>query len=135
MQSSPFWRILAVSMVAALLYVGHGLHSGGSDGLPSLVNTAHAGGVSVSTSNGAHHIYTTSEDGRVLYLWQYSPGGGASFMSEASIPLYATPRVLPPTPTPQLSAPTPTPQPLAPQQPFGAERRGGETFQKGPPAT
>lgn len=84
MQRSPFWRIVAVLMVTALLYVGHGLHNGGNDGLPSIVNTARAGGVSVSTSNGAHNIYTASEDGRILYLWANSGDGKPKFVAAAN---------------------------------------------------
>jgi hypothetical protein len=84
MRKSPFWRIVAVVGVLGLLYVGHGLHNGGNEGLPSIVNTARAGGVSVSTSNGAHNIYTASEDGRILYLWANSGDGKPKFVAEAN---------------------------------------------------
>jgi hypothetical protein len=66
---SKFWRFAAVLMIAAVLYVGHGLHNGGSDGVPSLVNTAHAGSVAAAAPAALQYVYTASEDGRVLYLW------------------------------------------------------------------
>jgi hypothetical protein len=83
MRKSPFWRVVAVLGVAGLLYVGHGLHNGGNDGLPSIGNVARAGGVSVSTSNGAHNIYTASEDGRILFLWSNSGDGKLKFIAQA----------------------------------------------------
>jgi hypothetical protein len=84
MRKSPFWRVVAVVGVVGLLYVGHGLHNGGNDGLPSIVNTARAGGVSVSTSTGAHMIYTASDDGRILYLWA-SGDSKPKFVAKASV--------------------------------------------------
>jgi hypothetical protein len=74
-QDSKFWRLVAVLMVASVLYVGHGLHNGGSDGVPSLVNTAHAGGVAVDAFTGSSggrmfsRIYTSDASGRRLYIW------------------------------------------------------------------
>jgi hypothetical protein len=74
-QDSKFRRIAAVLMIAAVLYVGHGLHNGGSDGVPSLVNSAHAGGVAVDAFTGPNggrmfgRIYTADASGRRLYIW------------------------------------------------------------------
>lgn len=68
MQDSKFWRVVAVLMITALLYVGHGLHNSGL-GLPSLINTAHAGGVGVH--NGL--IYTTNAAGDKLSQWVVDP--------------------------------------------------------------
>jgi len=74
MQDSKFWRSAAVLIIAAVLYVGHGLHNGGTEGVPSLVNTAHAGGVAIDAPNvnGVRtygRIYTADESGRHLYVW------------------------------------------------------------------
>lgn len=74
MQDSKFWRFAAVLLIAALLYVGHGLHHGGTEEMPSLVNTAHAGGVAVDAPDmhGRRtygRIYTSNQDGVVLYVW------------------------------------------------------------------
>jgi hypothetical protein len=73
-QDSKFWRFAAALMIGAVLYVGHGLHSGGSDGAPSLINTARAGGVAIDApyNNGPRQygrIYTASQDGAVLFVW------------------------------------------------------------------
>ena len=84
MQDSKFWRIAAVLMIAAALYVGHGLHNDRNGGVPSLVNTAHAGGVTVSTNLGTQKIYTTSPDGKALYSWQDDGGGRPRFVAMAS---------------------------------------------------
>jgi hypothetical protein len=74
MQDSKFWRFAAVLMIGAMLYVGHGLHNGGSDVAPSLVNMAHAGGVAVDApyDNGPRkygRIYTSDQNGVTLYVW------------------------------------------------------------------
>jgi len=77
MRDSKFWRVVAVVGCVGIFYVGHGLHSPGrqgGDAWPSFVNTAHAGGVAVdaiasSTGRAATRLYTTSESGTVLYVW------------------------------------------------------------------
>ncbi len=88
MQDSKFWRFAAVLMIATVIYVGHGLHNGGSDGVPSLVNTAHAGGVTVSGSPGIQTIYTTAPDGKTLYSWQNNGDGHPRFVGMASTEAY-----------------------------------------------
>jgi hypothetical protein len=83
MQDSKFWRFAAVLMIAAALYVGHGLHNGGREGVPSLVNAAHAGGVvvdSIPLQNGVRsfaRIYTSDESGTRLYVWDVSAIGSS----------------------------------------------------------
>jgi len=79
MQDSKFWRVAAVLMIAAVLYVGHGLHNGGGDGMPSLVNTAYAGGVGVSTQQGSI-LYTSSQDGRTIFHWTTGDGGKPKYL-------------------------------------------------------
>jgi hypothetical protein len=79
MRDSKFWRIVAVAVCVGIFYVGHGLHSQGlhgrgSDGWPSLENTAHAGGVAVDAIGAnagrmATRLYTTNETGTILYVW------------------------------------------------------------------
>jgi hypothetical protein len=65
MQDTKFWRIVAIVICVGLFYVGHGLHNRESDGLPSLTNMAHAGGV--AALNGK--LYTTTSDGLLLPAW------------------------------------------------------------------
>jgi hypothetical protein len=82
MQDSKFWRFVAVVGCVGIFYVGHGLHSPGREGLPSLVNSAHAGGVAVDaigagTGRSATRIYTSNETGTILYVWN-APTGGES---------------------------------------------------------
>jgi hypothetical protein len=84
MQESKFWRIVAVALVGALLYVGHGLHTG-HGGLPSLVNSVQAGGAGVQVMGGQYGIFTSGGDGNVLYCWQADGRGGASFTGAVKI--------------------------------------------------
>jgi len=67
MEDAKFWRIVAVVVCVGLFYVGHGLHDRGGDGLPSLANVAHAGGVAVDhpPEHGVapYHLYTTDATG------------------------------------------------------------------------
>jgi hypothetical protein len=82
MRDSKFWRFAAVLLIAALLYVGHGLHSG--DGLPSLTNVAHAGGVGISTLQGSV-IYTSNGDGTILHMWNTEPSGKPRYVTTAMV--------------------------------------------------
>jgi hypothetical protein len=78
MRDNKFWRLMAVLLCAGLLYVGHGLHSGGSGPLPSLTNMARAGGVGVANFGmGISTLYTTNQTGDVIHVWnlQASQGG------------------------------------------------------------
>jgi hypothetical protein len=84
MQESKFWRIVAIGLVGALFYVGHGLHMG-HEAWPSLVNTAHAGGAGVQSMGGAYSIFTSSADGHTLYAWGADGSGGANFVGVAKI--------------------------------------------------
>jgi hypothetical protein len=86
MQESKFWRIVAVALVSGLFYIGHGLHSG-HDALPSLVNTVLAGGAGVQgAASGGYGIFTSSQDGNILYCWVADPRrGGANFVGAAKI--------------------------------------------------
>jgi anti-sigma-K factor RskA len=86
MQESKFWRIVAVVICAGLFYVGHGLHDRGGDGLPSLANVAHAGGVAVYNSRGAlnaYRLYTTDETGTLLHLWTTENTGPPKYVGVA----------------------------------------------------
>jgi hypothetical protein len=84
MHDSKFWRLMAVSFVVALLYVGHGLHNGRRDGLPSLTNAAYAGGVAVQETGGTPNIYTTNGGGTQLYLWRGDGAGKATCIGVAN---------------------------------------------------
>jgi hypothetical protein len=106
-QDSKFWRSAAVLIIAAVLYVGHGLHNGGTEGVPSLVNTAHAGGVAVDAPylNGVRtygRIYTADPSGTYLYVWD-APTLGAIPKYIATVKI---PRPEKKLPGPQLQAPS-----------------------------
>jgi hypothetical protein len=60
------------------------LHNPGSDGTPSLVNTAHAGGL---VSDAAGRVYTSNQDGVVLYVWD-APNNGTipRFIATVAVP-------------------------------------------------
>lgn len=82
MQDSKFWRIVAVVGCVGIFYVGHGLNNQVPVGMPSLVNSARAGGVAVDaigagTGRLATRIYTSNETGTILYVWN-APTGGES---------------------------------------------------------
>jgi hypothetical protein len=76
MQDTKFWRIVAVVICAGLFYVGHGLHDRGGDGLPSLTNVAHAGGV--AALNGK--LYTTTTGGLLLHAWVVDETGKPRYL-------------------------------------------------------
>lgn len=84
MADSKFWRIVAIMTVMTLLYVGHGLHNRGGDGLPPFGNLAHAAGVGVATVRGSV-LYTSSEDGRTVYMWNTEPTGKPTFVTSAQV--------------------------------------------------
>jgi hypothetical protein len=84
MQDSKFWRTVAVVFCGGLLYVGHGLHGGMSDAVPSIVNTAKAGGVALSNRLGPEQIYTATPDGKAVYSWRDLGNGQLQFISTAN---------------------------------------------------
>ncbi len=98
MHDSKFWRVVAIVGCIGLFYVGHGLHSAGRhgqgpDAWPSFVNTAQAGGVAVdaiasSVGRSATRLYTTSESGTVLYVWDApsSPEGTPKHIATIGVP-------------------------------------------------
>jgi hypothetical protein len=83
MQDTKFWRIVAVVVCVGLFYVGHGLHNRGSDGLPSLVNAAHAGGVAVANPRQGDRIYTTGQTGTLLNVWTVELSGTPKYLGTA----------------------------------------------------
>lgn len=74
MSDSRFWRTLAVTCVAGLFYLAHGLHESTDVSLPSLTQEVHAGDVAtISKSNNVNvKIVTSSSDGRTIYVWKTS---------------------------------------------------------------
>lgn len=77
MRDSKFWRVTAILFCAGVFYVGHGLHTGESVPFPSLLNTAHAGGLAVGQfPMGVANIYTTNQSGGVIYVWNVRSQGG-----------------------------------------------------------
>ena len=97
MQDNKFWRGIALLFVGGLFYVGHGLHSGIIGGapspiVPSLINTAHAGGVAVHEpsdptykSDVPYYLYTSSEDGRTVWHWKVDRFGVALWEHETHV--------------------------------------------------
>jgi len=83
MQDSRFWRIIAVVMCGALIYVGHGLHNPGGESVPSFSSVAHAGGVAVAPS--WNQIFTASQDGRTIYSWGRWEKS-ANYLGSATVP-------------------------------------------------
>jgi hypothetical protein len=80
MQDTKFWRIIAVVVCVGILYVGHGLHNRGSDGLPSLTNVARAGGVAIASPKEGDRIYTTGATGTVLHIWTIDISGKPKYI-------------------------------------------------------
>jgi len=83
MQDSKFWRIVAVLAVAAMLYIGHGLHNGPADGL-RLISTARAQGIMLG--NNEHTILTTNPDGKSIHVWRQVNSEQVKFVSSAKAP-------------------------------------------------
>ena len=77
MTDSRFWRTLAVTFVAGVFYLAHGLHDPASIGsIPSLTQDVQAGDVSIigKPNNNNLKIVTTSDGGRTLYVWSTTTG-------------------------------------------------------------
>jgi len=77
MADSRFWRTLAVTFVAGVFYLAHGLHDAGSIGsIPSLTQDVQAGDVSIISkpNNNNVKIVTSSDDGHTLYVWSTTTG-------------------------------------------------------------
>jgi hypothetical protein len=81
MRNNRFWRISAVCAIIAVLYLGHGLHSGPSAGLP-LISSAQAGGI-ISRGETTNAIFTTSEDGKTVYVWHQTGPWEVQFAGSA----------------------------------------------------
>lgn len=77
-----FQRTLAVLSVAAAFYIGHGLHSREPVALPSLASPAYAGDVA-SAATKTEMLFTSSPDGRKLYMWRYQGTRKPRFLGEA----------------------------------------------------
>jgi hypothetical protein len=82
MRDGKFWRMMAIAGVAALFYVGHGLHEGTNGGGFSLAKSAHAGGIAMRENERT--IYTTSEDGRNVFIWQQTGPRQLKFVNSAT---------------------------------------------------
>ena len=82
MKDSLFWRGIAVALVAGIVYVGDALHSGSGPALqfPSLTPHVQAS-VGVADEN-AETLFTASEDGRTIYMWQYYSSKPPKFIGQ-----------------------------------------------------
>ena len=79
MADTRFWRSLAVTFVAGLFYLAHGLHDSSSSGpLPSLTQEVQAGDVSIISkpNNSNVKIVTSSDDGRTINVWTTTTSSG-----------------------------------------------------------
>lgn len=65
-----FQRAIAVLAVAAGFYIGHGLHSSEAIALPSAATPVYAGDVA-SAAAKTETLFTSSPDGKKLYMWRY----------------------------------------------------------------
>lgn len=91
MSNSTFWRCSAVMFIAALFFIGSGVqkvmtpqHSTPLHPtlqIPTLTNTAFAG-VGVADEN-SEVVFTASQDGRKIYMWQYFSSKPPKFIGEA----------------------------------------------------
>ena len=64
-----FWKVAAILLIVGLFYVGAGLHSRSPWTMPA-ESPAYGGGVTVGTDD-AETVFTASEDGKTVYMWQY----------------------------------------------------------------
>lgn len=97
---SPFWRGLAVALVAAVAYLGWAIA-----GDRTILPVAHAGGV--FGANGPQSVvYTTNEAGDVLYVWlggavEQHSWASATVTARRMVRVASAPPELPPAPQPR----------------------------------
>lgn len=87
MADSRFWRTLAVTFVAGVFYLAHGLHDSASVGaLPSLTTEVKAGDVATATNGNSSlvKIVTSSDDGKVINVWSTSTSAKGSVKFQGS---------------------------------------------------
>lgn len=78
---SRFGRVVTVIGIVSLLYIGHGLHRQSGSFLPALLPAASAGvGVADDT---AETLYTSSADGKKIYMWQAFSAKPPKYLGEA----------------------------------------------------
>ena len=77
-----FWRIAALLGLAILLYTGLSQPESLAPPLPFFVSSAHAGGVSVATENAAT-VFTASQDGKTIHMWQYYSSRPPKYVGKA----------------------------------------------------
>jgi hypothetical protein len=83
MKHDRFWKMLSVCFLAAMIYIGHGLHVlTGADG-PSFGNSALAAGVG-TPSDQTEVVLTSSENGRTIYIWQYNHARPPRFLGQST---------------------------------------------------
>lgn len=81
MSDSIFWRFAAVMFIAGLFYIGSGTGSRDPNQLPTIGSKAYAG-VGVADEN-SEVVFTSSQDGRKIYMWQYFGSKPPKFMGQA----------------------------------------------------
>ncbi len=69
MRDSMFWRVTVWIGLIGLFYVGHGLHQP-DQAVPTFATPVHAGGAGAATEH-VENLFTSSEDGKTIYMWRY----------------------------------------------------------------
>lgn len=84
MRDSLFWRFVTVAAIAAGLYVGHGLHVSSDVPMPEpfFATSVYAGGVSAMTEDTEYFV-TSSEDGRIVFVWEFNGGRAPQYHAQA----------------------------------------------------
>jgi len=89
-KNDKVWKLICVSLVASLFYIGHGLNSRDDPSPNSFLESpasAASGprpidGVGVANEN-SETIFTCSQDGKTLYRWQYFSSKNAKFLGKS----------------------------------------------------
>ena len=81
MKDSSYGRLIAATFVAALLYIGHGLHTDRPVEMKSIIPNATAG-VGVADED-SETLFTASADGRRIFMWQYYSSKPPKFLGES----------------------------------------------------
>lgn len=80
-------QTLTVLSLVAAFYIGHGLHTSEPISMPSLTAPVYAGDVASAAEN-TEMVFTSSPDGKKLYLWRYQGTRKPRFLGEAEAVLY-----------------------------------------------
>jgi len=82
MSNSYFWRVFAVAVAAGLFYVGAGVGTNNTVGLPSVSTPARAND-NIARSKDSEYIFTASQDGRRIFIWQHVGAKPPKYIGES----------------------------------------------------